>query len=112
MALESLEYFVPPFAVTILTSVGLYIAEHGVNPAFDDKLDAVWWGVVTLTTVGYGDLYPLTPEGRVAAMLPLHRAVLGDNGGGDQLFRGPRAVRQPRRQGSSSGWQPSMSEAR
>jgi len=55
-------------AVTTLAAIGMYIAEHGVNAAFDDPLDAIWWSVVTLSTVGYGDVYPLTPEGRVAAM--------------------------------------------
>jgi voltage-gated potassium channel len=31
--------------------------------------NAIWWAVVTLTTVGYGDFYPVTPQGRVAAAL-------------------------------------------
>jgi voltage-gated potassium channel len=31
--------------------------------------DALWWGVTTLTTVGYGDTYPITSEGRLGAMV-------------------------------------------
>jgi voltage-gated potassium channel len=54
--------------VMAVCSAWLYIAEHGVNKAVDNPFDALWWGVVTLTTVGYGDVTPVTQEGRLAAM--------------------------------------------
>jgi voltage-gated potassium channel len=54
-------------AVAVVTSMWLYASENGVNEAVGSPFDALWWGIVTLTTVGYGDVYPITPEGRIAA---------------------------------------------
>jgi voltage-gated potassium channel len=54
-------------AVMLLCAVGLYIAEYGVNQAVTSPFDALWWGLTTMTTVGYGDVIPTTPEGRLAA---------------------------------------------
>jgi len=56
-------------AVMMLCSIGLYVAEKGANAAVDSPLDALWWGITTMTTVGYGDVYPVTPEGRIAAAI-------------------------------------------
>lgn len=55
--------------VMVICSIALYAAEHGLNKAIESPFDALWWGISTLSTVGYGDVYPVTPEGRLAAMV-------------------------------------------
>jgi len=53
------------FIVLVLASSSMYYAEHDVQPEkFASIPDAMWWAVVTLATVGYGDIYPITPLGR------------------------------------------------
>ena len=52
-----------------LAATAFYRAEHGVNPAVEHPFDAVWWAFATVTTVGYGDVTPVTTAGRVIAIL-------------------------------------------
>jgi voltage-gated potassium channel len=54
--------------VVVGASVG-YRAEHATNPGFATFGDALWWAVVTLTTVGYGDIVPETTAGRVDGVM-------------------------------------------
>jgi voltage-gated potassium channel len=63
--------FVAWIGVMFLCAVGVYAAEVGVNPGIQSPLDALWWGLTTMTTVGYGDIYPTTTEGRLAAAVLL-----------------------------------------
>ncbi|XP_047394997.1 potassium voltage-gated channel subfamily KQT member 2 isoform X11 [Sciurus carolinensis] len=55
------------FLCLILASFLVYLAEKGENDHFDTYADALWWGLITLTTIGYGDKYPQTWNGRLLA---------------------------------------------
>uniref|UniRef100_A0A803VXS5 Potassium voltage-gated channel subfamily Q member 2 n=1 Tax=Ficedula albicollis TaxID=59894 RepID=A0A803VXS5_FICAL len=55
------------FLCLILASFLVYLAEKGENEHFDTYADALWWGLITLTTIGYGDKYPQTWNGRLLA---------------------------------------------
>jgi voltage-gated potassium channel len=57
-------------AVLILTcSYVAYSVERATNPLFSSFGTSVWWAVVTITTVGYGDVYPITTAGRITGVL-------------------------------------------
>jgi voltage-gated potassium channel len=50
----------------VAASTGIYYAEHEAQPELFRSIPAsMWWGVMTLTTVGYGDVYPVTTAGRI-----------------------------------------------
>lgn len=54
----------------LVSSLIIYAAEHDVQPeAFKNAFSGLWWAVATLTTVGYGDIYPVTVVGRIFGAL-------------------------------------------
>lgn len=56
-------------SVVFLGALGIYVLEGGDGTPTPTFGDALWWSVVTATTVGYGDIAPRTPEGRLVAVL-------------------------------------------
>lgn len=50
-------------------TLGVMVFEKGHNPGFETLGDGLWWCVVTLTTVGYGDISPQTAGGKVVAAI-------------------------------------------
>ena len=57
-----------------VTALFMFNVEQSVNPKtgelfFDDFFDAIYWSTCTLTTVGYGDIYPISDIGRIVSMI-------------------------------------------
>ena len=64
------------FLILYLSSIGIYYFEHDAQPEkFRSVFDAMWWAAVTLTTVGYGDVYPITLGGRIFTVVVLFVAL-------------------------------------
>lgn len=60
------------FILIYLSAVGIYYFENTVQPeAFSSIFSSLWWSVVTLTTVGYGDVIPVTIGGRIFTFIIL-----------------------------------------
>jgi voltage-gated potassium channel len=63
----------------LLTVTGIIVAgaaQHAFSTGeFGSLWDGIWWAVVTVTTVGYGDLYPTTVQGRLIGMLLMFTGI-------------------------------------
>jgi hypothetical protein len=75
------------FTLLSVASGLIYAAEHEVNPAIPDYFSALYFGLTTLTTVGFGDIAPVTSQGRLVvcgsilagvAIIPAQAAKLVD----------------------------------
>lgn len=81
LAFKSIKEEMILFLITItilvyLSSIGIYYCESKVQPeVFSSVFQSLWWSIVTLTTVGYGDAYPITAAGRLFAALVMLMGV-------------------------------------
>lgn len=59
----------------IIASIIMYNVEHEAQPeVFRNAFSGIWWAIATLTTVGYGDIFPITPLGKIISAII---AILG-----------------------------------
>ena len=63
---EIILFLIAALMVIYFAAVGIYYFEHDAQPeAFASVFHSLWWAVSTLTTVGYGDVYPVTVGGKI-----------------------------------------------
>ena len=63
---ELISSLVLMFSLLLICATGVFFAENGTQPdKFSSIPSAMWWAVATLTTVGYGDIFPVTSLGKI-----------------------------------------------
>ena len=73
---ELIVFGLTSFLTLYFCAIGIYYFEHEVQPdKFSSVFDSMWWSAVTLTTVGYGDSYPITAGGKIFTVLVLFVAL-------------------------------------
>lgn len=61
----------PALVVLVISATAFYDFERGFNPQLRHYIDALWWACVTMTTIGYGDIYPVTLGGRCISAITM-----------------------------------------
>ena len=63
--------------LVLVSASAIHLAEHDAQPGkFESIPAAMWWAIVTLTTVGYGDVVPITLAGRIIASLTMIMGIM------------------------------------
>ena len=61
--------------LVVVSSISILHFESATDGTIKTAEDAIWWSIVTITTVGYGDKYPITTEGRFVAAILMFAGV-------------------------------------
>ena len=72
LANKRFELFILLLAVSFVTFIGgavIYVFEAHENPKITSLFEAIYWALITISTVGYGDITPVTKEGKVLTMI-------------------------------------------
>jgi voltage-gated potassium channel len=90
--------FVGALAIVALGTLGGFLAENTVNPGFRTLGDSLWWTLVTMSTVGYGDIVPVTTAGKTIGTIcmfggPLLMVSLIGSVGADVYGRWTKGVK-------------------
>lgn len=62
--------------ILFLATGVVYLLEKNVNPKIHHFFDSLWWGVSTITTVGFGDIVPVTTAGRIIGIFLMYTGTV------------------------------------
>lgn len=62
--------------ILFIATTAVYYFEAGVNPHVRNYLDVLWWAISTITTVGFGDVVPVTTQGRLIGMALMYSGTV------------------------------------
>ena len=57
--------------IVFVLGSAMFVIENGTNPEFDSIPRSIYWAIITVTTVGYGDISPVTPLGQFLASISM-----------------------------------------